>query len=189
MFRHKNKKNIHHLDQPSSNVPKHSDDLQLAVLTQQNKRLTCEILPFEIKHYQHKDELNIFLNTAKLLKYHYFALEQQPLLSLPEKESQVSRTAFLSHLVKIYGAQLTKSSVIVIYDPLTNTYTSLKYDTLFNPISDTLFEFVHGVWSEMQPLDRKGVFRKSSFELFKRLAPTLNANASHSQRESVHKIA
>ena len=30
----------HHVDQPSSNVPTHSDELQLAVFTQQNKRLT-----------------------------------------------------------------------------------------------------------------------------------------------------
>ena len=43
----------HDTDQPSSNIPTHSDDLQLAVLTQRNKGLTREILPFEVKHYQH----------------------------------------------------------------------------------------------------------------------------------------
>ena len=59
----------HDVDRPSSNVPTHSDELQLAVLTQQNKRLTREILPFEVKHYQHQDELNILLNTAIQLKY------------------------------------------------------------------------------------------------------------------------
>ena len=91
----------HHIDQPSPHVPTHSDELQLAVLTQQNKRLIHEILPFEVKHYQHQDELNILLNTAKQHKYHYFAIEQQPHLSLPEKASQVSRTAFLSYLVEI----------------------------------------------------------------------------------------
>ena len=80
----------HHIDQPSSHLPTHSDELQLVVLTQQNKRLTREILPFEVKHYQHQDELNILLNTAKQLKYNYFAREQQPHLSLPEKASQVS---------------------------------------------------------------------------------------------------
>ena len=41
-------------------------------------------------------KLNKLLNTAKQLKCHNFAVEQQPLLSLPEKASQVSRTAFLS---------------------------------------------------------------------------------------------
>ena len=63
-----------HIDQPSSHVPTHSDEWQLAVLTQQNRRLKREILPFEVKHYQHQDELNIPLNTAKQLKYHYFAV-------------------------------------------------------------------------------------------------------------------
>ena len=55
----------HHIYQPSSHVPTHSDELQLAVLLQQNKRLKREILPFEVKYYQHQDELNILLNTAK----------------------------------------------------------------------------------------------------------------------------
>ena len=63
------------------------------------------------------------------------------------------------------------------------------YDTLFNPLSDTIFEFPNGVWSEIQPLDRQGVFRKSSFEFVKRPASTLHANASHSRKESVHKTA
>ena len=82
-------------DQSSSNLPTHSDELQLAVLKQQNTRLTQEILPFKIKHYQHQDELNVLLNTAKQHKYHYFAVEQQLHLDLAEKASQVSRTAFL----------------------------------------------------------------------------------------------
>ena len=55
----------HHIDQPSSHLPTHSDELQLAVLLQQNKRLKREILAFEVKHYQHQDELNILLKTAK----------------------------------------------------------------------------------------------------------------------------
>ena len=46
----------HQIDQPSSNVPTHSDELQLAVLTQRIKRLTRKILPCENKHYQHQDE-------------------------------------------------------------------------------------------------------------------------------------
>ena len=46
-----------------------------------------------------------------------------------------------------------------------------------NPLSDTLF---NGVWSEIQPLDRAGVFRKSSFEFLKCLASTLNTAALQS---------
>ena len=41
--------------------------------------------------------------------------------------------------------------------------------------------------SENQPSDIEGIFRKSSFEFLKRLAPALNTNASHSRKESVHK--
>ena len=175
--------------QTSSNTNTHSDELQLGVLTQQNKRLQRDILPFEASHYQHQDELNLLLNVANQLKYHYFAVERQPLLFLPDKESQVSRTAFLSYLIEIYGAQLTKGSILFICDPLTNTHISLIYGILFNPLSDTLFEFLNGVWSEIQPLDRTGVFRKSSFEFPKRLASTLNTAAQQSRKESVHKIA
>ena len=141
----------HHSDRPSSHIPTHSDQLQLAVLTQQNRRLTRTILPFEVKHCQHQDELNILLNTAKQLIYHYFAVEQQPHLSLPEKASQVSRTAFLPYLVEIYGTQLTKRSALFICDALTNSYIPLIQNTLFHSLSDTLLEFFNGIWSEMQP--------------------------------------
>ena len=167
--------------------PTHSDELQLATLTQQNKRLTRVIFPLEVKTYQHQDELNILLKTTKQLKYHYFAIEQQPHLSLPEKASQVSRTALLSYLVEIYGTQFTKGSVLFICDPHTNNYISLLYDTLFHPLSDTLFELLNGVWSEIQPSDREGIFRKSSLEFLKRLAPTHNANASHSRKKAYTK--
>ena len=112
----------HYTGQNFSNTDTHDDELQLAVLTQQNKRLQRDILPFEAKHYQHQDDLNILLNTAKQHKYLYFAAEQQPLLfSLPDKASQVSRTAFLSYLIEIYGAQLTKGSILFICDPLKDT--------------------------------------------------------------------
>ena len=77
----------HHINQPSSHVPKHLDELELAVLTQQNRRLKREFLPFEVKHYQHPDQLNILLNTAKQLNYDYFAVEQPSHFSLPEKAS------------------------------------------------------------------------------------------------------
>ena len=64
----------HHIGQTSSKTDTHSDELQLVVLTQQNKRLLRDILPFGVKHYRHQDELNLLLNTAKQLKYHYFAV-------------------------------------------------------------------------------------------------------------------
>ena len=173
----------YHTDQLSSNTPAHSDELQLAVLTQQNRRLTREILPFKVKHSRQQDEFKIFLYTAKQLKYHYFAVEQQPHLFLP------FFTSLSSSFFHAYGAQLTKGSILFICDPLTNKNISLIYDTLFHPLSVTLLEFLNGIWSEVQPSDRKGIFRKSSFEFLKRLVPTLSANASRSRKESVHKIA
>ena len=74
-------------------------------------------------------------------------------------------------------------------DLLTNTYISIIYDTLFNPLSDALFEFLNGIWSEIQPLDRAGALRKPSLEFLNRLASTLNNAALQSRKESVHKIA
>ena len=167
----------HHPEQSSSNYQAHSDELQLVVLTQQNRRLMTEISPFGIKQYQNQDELNILLNIAKQLKTHYFALEQEAFLSLPEKASHISRTACLSYLIEIYGKQLIKGSILFIYDPLTNKYTSLMYLTLFHPLSDTLFEFLNGIYTEIQPLDREVLFKKASFEFLKRFAPALNTKA------------
>ena len=88
-----------HTGQPSSKSDRHSEELQLVVLAQQNNRLMFEVLHFRVTQYQNQDELNILLNTAKQLKYHYFALEQQSLLNLPDKASHISRTAFLSYLI------------------------------------------------------------------------------------------
>ena len=82
-----------------------------------------------------------------------------------------------------------KGSILFIWDPITNKYTSLIYDTLFSPLSDTLFGFFNGIYAEIQPLDREVLFKKASFELLKRLAPALNTNALQSRKESVHKIA
>ena len=112
----------HYTGQAFTNTDTHSEELQLAVLTQQNKRLQHDILPFEAKHYQHQDELNLLLNVTKQLKYHYFAAEKQPLHSLQDKASKISRTVFLLYLIEIYGAQLTKDSIPFFCDPLTNTY-------------------------------------------------------------------
>ena len=132
-------------DQSSSNLPMHLGELQLAVLKQNKTCLLKEVVPSKVKNYQHQDELNMLLNTAKQLKYHYFAAEQQPHLNLQERASQVSRTAFLSYLVEIYGNQLTQGSVLFICDPLTNKYISLIYDTVFQQLSDFLFEFLNGI--------------------------------------------
>ena len=85
--------------------------------------------------------------------------------------------------------ELNSRGALFICEPLTNTYTSLIYDTLLSPLYDTLFDFFHGVRSEIQPLDRKGVFRKCCIEFLIRLAPSFNVNASQSRRESVHKVA
>ena len=68
-----------HPEHSSPNYQAHSDELQLVVLTQQNRSLMSDISPFDIKQYQNQDELNILLNIAKQLKTHYFSLEQQPL--------------------------------------------------------------------------------------------------------------
>ena len=86
----------HRIGQTFSKIDIPSDELQLAVLTQQNKRLQRAILPFEVKHYRHQDELNLLLNLAKQLKDHYFGAEEQPLLSLPDKESITSFTNCVS---------------------------------------------------------------------------------------------
>ena len=112
-----------------------------------------------------------------------------PHLSIPENASQVSRTAFLSYLTEIYGAQLTKGSILFICYPHTNTYISLIFDTLFKPLSDTLFELLNGIWSEIQPSDKTGIIRKSSFKFFKRLTSTLNTAVLQSRKERVHKMA
>ena len=58
-----------------------------------------------------------------------------------------------------------------------------------NPLPDTPFEFLNGVWSEKQILDREGVFRKSCFEFLKCLASTHKSNASESREKSLIKIA
>ena len=57
-----------HTDQSSSKLPTHSYELQLAVLKQQNTRLTQEILLFNVKQYEHREELNMLLKRAKQLK-------------------------------------------------------------------------------------------------------------------------
>ena len=144
----------------------HSDELQLSVLTQRNKTLIHEISPFKNAQYQQQEEMKLFLNTAKQLNYHYFAVA-----------SQILRIVSLSYLIEIYEAQLTKGSIHFNSDSLNTKYFSLICDKFFNPLSDTLFGFLNGVWTELQPSDRAGTFRKSLFETLKRLAPALNTAA------------
>ena len=45
---------VNHPEQFSPNYEAHSDELQLVVLTQQNRRLLAEITPFDIKEYKTK---------------------------------------------------------------------------------------------------------------------------------------
>ena len=110
------------------------------------------------------DEINLLQNTALELKQYYFGIDQKLLLSWSETRPQHSRIAFLSYLTKSYGSQLTKDTIIFIWDPLTEGYTSLFYDILFSPLSCTLFEFFKGVKTELHTTDHKCTFRKSSFE-------------------------
>ena len=51
--------------QTSSKLDTRSEELQLAVLTQENILFMHEILPFKIAKYQHQDGLNLLPNTAK----------------------------------------------------------------------------------------------------------------------------
>ena len=85
-----------HTGQTSPKLDAHTEELQLAVLKQQNKHLMRETLPFTVTHCQQQVELNLLLIIAKQLKYQFFAVEQQLFLFLPDKISQVSRKAFLS---------------------------------------------------------------------------------------------
>ena len=117
-----------------------------------------DIQPFTVSHYQNQEEFNILLNTAQQPKPHYSSIEQQPLLSLPHKASQVSRMTFLSYLIEILGTQFTIATILFICDPLTDVHISLIYETLLNPLSDTLLEFLNGVFPELQPFDRTGAF-------------------------------
>ena len=101
-----------HTGQTSSKLDTNSEDIHLAVLAQLNNCLMHEILPFKVTNYQNQDELNLLLNTAKQLIYHYFGVQQQLLLTLTDKASQVSRTGFQSYLIEIYGAQIRKCSIL-----------------------------------------------------------------------------
>ena len=84
----------HQVDRTSSQSDSHSDDLQSAVLEQQNKHLLNDFKPFEITRFRSADKIHLLLNTALHLEQHYFGTDQQTLLSLPEKAPQVSRISF-----------------------------------------------------------------------------------------------
>ena len=88
-----------HTGQTSSQSDAHSDELQLAVLTQQNKCQIRNTKSLEVTHYQNLDELKQLLITAQQFKHHYFKIEQQPLPLLPKKASLVSRKAFRSYSI------------------------------------------------------------------------------------------
>ena len=100
--------------------------------------------------------------------------------------SQISRIAFLSYLIDISLTQLTNITNI-FPDPFTDRYTSLIYDTLFSPLSDALFEYLRGVYTELHT-SRACAFRQSAFDFLKRLESTLNNAAIQPRKEIVHKI-
>ena len=75
--------------------------------------------------------------------------------------------------------------VILLQTDIFFSYTTL----FFNPLSESLFAFLIGVWSEIQPLDIVAAIRTSSFVFHKRLATTLNTAALLSRTKSVHIIA
>ena len=85
-------------------------------------------------------------------------------------------------------ARNSQKARFFICNPLTNTYFSLVYETLFNALSDTQFQFLSGVWAEIQASDITGIFRKSIFEFLKCLAGTLNNATLKPRKGSVHKI-
>ena len=82
---------------------------------------------------------------------------------------------------------------------LLNTAQSLKQhyfrvklqplDSSFSLPSGFLYVFLNYVYAELQPSDRAGAFRKSSFKFLKQLASTTNTATTQSRKETVHKIA
>ena len=57
----------HHTGQNSSNLDTHSNELQLAVLTQRNKRLTREIFPLRLNTINTKINLIYFQTLSNSL--------------------------------------------------------------------------------------------------------------------------
>ena len=80
----------------------YSNSYQLSVHRHENNRLIEDIKQFEITKFQNADELNLLLNTAIQIKTHYFSIELQLLLHMPEKVLKIARKAFLSHRILWY---------------------------------------------------------------------------------------
>ena len=89
---------------------------------------------------------------------------------------------------QLFGKQLMKGTILFIFDPITDRYNSLIYETLFHPLSGTLFDALRGLYAELHITDRWCAFRKYSVEILKRLASAINT-ATPSREQSVHKIA
>ena len=79
------------------------------------------------------------LQLAILVKSKKFFFSQS------EKALQIARTAFLSNLIEIYGQQLTKNSILLNGNLITNGTVLPIFQTLFCLLSDALFEFMRGV--------------------------------------------
>ena len=83
----------------------------------------------------------------------------------------------------------SQTARFLLFAILSQTYIFLLFIIPYLTQYQILFEFLIGVWSEIQALDRIGVFQKSSIKFLKRLASTLNTAAQQSRNYNVHKIA
>ena len=75
----------HHNGRISYTWDIYSNSYQLSILRHENNRLIEDIKHFEITKFQNAGELNLLLNTANQFKTHYFSIELQLLLHMPEK--------------------------------------------------------------------------------------------------------
>ena len=83
----------HHNGQTSSIADTNSENNPLPILRQEENRLINDIKAFEKTNFQKAVELILLLNTELPLKNHYFGIEQQPVLCMPEKASEIALTA------------------------------------------------------------------------------------------------
>ena len=130
----------HHNRQTSIQSNAYSNETQLSLLRQQNKRFKIVIKPSEITKIWKADEFILLLNTILQQKNQYFSIEQLPPLS-PGKggTSYSNKFSFISRREKCYTFYNWHSFFVSV--------TSLIYDTLFHPLSDTLFEFLKGEYA------------------------------------------
>ena len=140
----------HQTGQTASKLDTHSDELHLVVLTQQNKRLLHEKLPFKIAQYQHQDELNFKDSETIQISLFCSRATASPLFTGQSFTSLTDCFSFISN--RNLPSSTHKSLISVFCDPLTKSYFSLIYDFLNKPLSDTLFEFFHRSFDRIRTL-------------------------------------